>query len=172
MEVGCGDGRSLNNIFSVTQNLVGVDYDPKAVKDAKKNFKEFPKVRILEADAKNLPFKDEEFDFVICMTTFANFGPHKYKALEEMKRVLKNTGNIIISVFNENALETRLKVYKKFGQKLRSINNGKIIFEERGDNWSEQFSRQELEGIFEKVGLNINEIIKPKIAYICKLSKK
>jgi len=172
LEVGCGEGRSLRDILPITKNIVGVDYDKKAVSDAKREFKKYPKIKILLAEATNLPFKDNSFDFVICMTTFANFGEKKYSALKEMKRVLRKNGTIIISVFSEDALNERLKVYKKFKQKIKKINNGKVTFDEDWeDNISEQFSRAELRDIFNGADLKILDIKKLNIAYICKLKK-
>ena len=172
LEVGCGEGRSLRDILPVSKNLTGVDSDKKAVKDAKNHFKNNPTVKILLADAIKLPFKDKEFDFVLCLTTFANFGTKKYKALGEMKRVLKDDGRVIISVFSEDALEIRLRVYNKFGQKIKAINNGKVVFDEKWeDNVSEQFSEKELRDIFKKVKLIVVEIVKLNMAYLCKLKK-
>ncbi|MBU4070341.1 MAG: class I SAM-dependent methyltransferase [Nanoarchaeota archaeon] len=174
LEVGCGEGRSLKDILPLTKNITGIDYDKKAVNDAKKNFKDFPKIKILKADAHKLPFKNKSFDFVICMTTFANFGNKKYIVLKEMNRVLKDKGFIIISVFSEDALKERMKVYKKHKVKIKKINNGKVIFdksEKMLDYISEQFSKNELKKIFNKTNLKIIEIKKIGIAYICKLKK-
>lgn len=173
LEVGSGDGRSIKGIIDLTKNIAAIDHDQKAVDDARKNFKEYPNIKITLADARDLPFKKSEFDFVLCLTTFANFGDDKYKALEEMKRVLKDTGKIIISVFSEDAFEERMKVYKKHRAGIKQIiNNKKVIFDEKiGDNISEQFSKEELKEIFDKVNLKVEKINKSGIGYICKLSK-
>src|SRR3989338_1757652 len=84
LEVGCGDGRSIFDLLSLTKNIVGIDHDDKAVHDAKNKFSNEPSIQILKADATHLPFQDGEFDFVICMTTFANFADNKFAVLEEM----------------------------------------------------------------------------------------
>jgi len=47
------------------------------------------------ADAENLPFEDECFDIVYCNDSFHHY-PQPMKALEEMNRVLKTGGTIII----------------------------------------------------------------------------
>lgn len=174
LEIGCGDGRSLMDIIDITTDLVGIDNTEKAVEDGKKKFESYPPVKILLADAINLPFENESFDFVICMTTFANFGDKKYKALDEIKRVLKSTGKIIISVYGENALKDRLTMYKKMGQELRSVNenSGKVVFEEDWeDNVSEQFSEKDLREIFNKSKLNIIKIEKAGIGSVSVLKK-
>ena len=172
LEVGCGDGRSIFDILPVTKNVTGIDHDDKAIADAKDNFSSYPSIKILKADATKLPFENEEFDFVVCMTTFANFADKKFIILEEMKRVLKNSGKIIISVFSEDALEDRMKIYMASGVEIKKIENGKVIFDESlGDNISEQFSKEQLEDIFSRANLKIDDITKVNIAYLCTLSK-
>ena len=173
LEVGCGDGRSIKDIINITQNIIAIDNDKKAVNDATNNFKKYSNVRIILADAKELPFEDKSFNFVLCLITFANFGEDKYKVLREMKRVLRDDGKIIISVFSEDALEERIKVYKKLGAPIKEITkNGTVIFDESlGANISEQFSKSELIKIFNKVELKIDEIVKSGIGYLCLVSK-
>jgi len=172
LEVGCGDGRSIKDILDITTNIVGIDHDEKAVADAKNNFKDYKTIRILKAKAENLPFENKEFDFVICMTTFANFADSKQKVLSEMKRVLKDDGFIIISVFSEDAFEERMKMYKKLNAPIKEIKGTMVIFnEEIGDNVSEQFSKEQLVGIFSKANLSVVDIKKKGIAYLCKLKK-
>jgi len=172
LEVGCGNGRSIFDILPKTKNVTGIDHDKKAVADTKNNFSRYPSIKILKADAAQLPFDNEEFDFVICMITFANFADKKFKALEEMRRVLKDSGKIIISVFSENALEERMRVYKTSGVKIKEVKNGTVIFDESlGDNISEQFTKEQLENIFSKVNLKIEDIKKVDIAYLCTLVK-
>jgi len=172
LEVGCGEGRSIKDVLERTSNVTGIDHDKKAVSDAKSNLKNYPNVNILKADAKDLPFENSSFDYVICMTTFANFDKQKVKALIEMKRVVKDKGNIIISVFSEDAFKERMKMYKKFNMPIKQIINNKVIFTEELENVvSEQFSKEELLELFNKTGLKVVEIIKLDIAYICKLKK-
>ncbi|MBU0958751.1 MAG: class I SAM-dependent methyltransferase [Nanoarchaeota archaeon] len=173
LEVGCGEGRTLNDITHITKNITGIDHDEKAVNDAKNNFKNNPEIKIIQAKAENLPFENKTFDFVICMTTFANFAQKKYKILKEMKRVLKDNGSIIISVFSEYALPERLKIYSELNAPIKEIkDNGTVIFDESlGDNISEQFTKEQLESIFKKAKLKINNIKKGRMAYLCNLTK-
>jgi ubiquinone/menaquinone biosynthesis C-methylase UbiE len=172
LEVGCGDGRSIFDILPLTKNITGIDHDIKAISEAKHNFSNYPTVKILKADATKLPFKNEQYDFVVCMTTFANFADKKFIILDEMNRVLKNSGKIIISVFSEDALDERMKVYKAAGVKIKEIRNGTVVFDKSlGDNISEQFSKKQLEDIFSQTDLHIKEIRKANIAYLCTLTK-
>lgn len=170
LEVGCGEGRSIKDILSITENIVGIDIDVQAVEETKKLFKNHPKVKILVMDGTNISFEDNSFDYVLCMTTFANFGDKKYKILEEMKRVVKKEGFIIVSVFSEDAFEHRIALYKKIKFPLKEIKGTTVFYDTKYDlGISEQFSESELRQIFNKVKLKIIEIIKLNMAYICKL---
>ncbi len=123
-------------------------------------------------DATNLSFDDETFDFIICMGTFANFADDKFVVLKEMKRVLKKSGKIIISVYSEDAFDERMKIYKVSGVKIKEIKDGTVVFDKSlGDNISEQFSKEQLEDILSRAYLHIEDITKVNIAYICTLTK-
>jgi ubiquinone/menaquinone biosynthesis C-methylase UbiE len=37
LDVGCGDGRSIFDFIDITQNVIGLDFDEKAIFDAKQN---------------------------------------------------------------------------------------------------------------------------------------
>ncbi|MFA5020073.1 MAG: class I SAM-dependent methyltransferase [Candidatus Pacearchaeota archaeon] len=173
LEVGCGNGRSIKDMLNITKDITGIDHDETAIEHAKNNFKKCPSVKIILAEGANLPFVDKTFDYVTCIGTFANFSEEKYKILEEMKRVLKEEGKIVISVYSEDALSERLKAYRKIRAEIKEIKeNGKVIFDDFGkDGISEQFSKKQLSVIFKKVGLSIEKIKKAGIGYICKLRK-
>jgi ubiquinone/menaquinone biosynthesis C-methylase UbiE len=173
LEIGCGDGRSIRDVLPITKDIIGIDHDDKAIKKAKKNFLDFPYIDFLKEDAANLSFSNKTFDFVICMGSFVNFADEKYKILGEAKRVLKDNGRIIISVFSEDAMEERMKVYSSIGVKIKDIKNGRVIFDDiSDDNISEQFTKEQLENIFSKSNLKIKDITKVNIAYLCTLSKQ
>ncbi len=105
------------------------------------------------------------------MTTFANLADKKVAVLEEMKRVLKKEGKIVLSVFSENALEERMKVYKALQLKIRKIEGGTVYFDlDNEDCVSEQFSKSQLTTIFSSTGLKIEDIKELEIAYLCTLS--
>jgi ubiquinone/menaquinone biosynthesis C-methylase UbiE len=172
LDVGCGDGRSIFDIISITKNVIGIDHDKNAILDAKKNFSKYPSVAFVKEDATNLSFKDEEFDSVICMGTFANFAENKITILREMRRVLKKSGKIVISVFSEDAFDERMKLYKALETKIKEIKGETVIFDESfGDNVSEQFSKKQLEDLFSQSNLHIEDMTKVNIAYLCTLTK-
>ncbi|MFA5987383.1 MAG: class I SAM-dependent methyltransferase [Candidatus Paceibacterota bacterium] len=173
LDVGCGNGRSIFDVLPMTQNVVGLDHDEKAVLDARKIFSKYPSVKIIKAEATAMPFDEGVFDLVICMGTFGNFADGKIPILREMSRVLSGTGKIVVSVYSEDAFDERMKLYRSLGTKIKEIRGTTVIFDESlGDNISEQFSEKELRDIFSKVDLRVDNVTKVGIGYICLLGKR
>jgi len=181
LDIGCGDGRVMKYLIEVTSNLTGIDHDEKAIEFTKNSFKDRPEIKILIANATNLPFKDNSFDYVICIGTFANFAEKKHRVLREMRRVLKKSGKMLISTYSEDALAERMKLYKGVfhmveGSEIKEVkDDGTVIFRKSRrveDNTSEQFSKEQLTSIFNKADLEVEEIKKFGIGYVCKLRKK
>jgi len=173
LEIGSGDGRSIFDLIAITKNITGIDHNQKAIRKARQRFPEYSSIVFIKTDAENLPFKESDFDYVICMCSFMNFGNKKEQILSEMKRVLKPTGKIIISTFSQNALPERMKVYKKLNAPIKEVSQkGTVIFDESfGDNISEQFTKEELIRIFNQAKLQVVDMVECNIAYLCLLSK-
>lgn len=173
LEVGCGDGRSLKDVLEVTKDITGVDNDETAIEHAKNNFEKHLSIKIILAEGNKLPFQDKLFDYATCIGTFANLGQDKYDVLTEMKRVIKDGGKIIISVYSEEALPERMKAYEEINVPIKRVSkNGTVIFDDFGEEGiSEQFSKEDLQEIFDKAKLRVDKIVKSSIGYICLLSK-
>ena len=60
-----------------------------------------PNIKFVEGEAENIPLPDAYFDKVVASASFHHFSDHD-KALEEMKRVLKLDGKIIILEIDPN----------------------------------------------------------------------
>lgn len=169
LDIGCGYGRTIRTISSITNDIIGIDNDEKAVEQVKNC-----KLNILLADVFNLPFSDKHFDYLVLMMTLVNFSENKVKALEEMKRVLKDSGKITISVYSEDALPARLEMYKIINVPIDRVEGTKVIFNESvGANISEQFSKEEFEKLVTKAELKVSDYRKiDQLAYIFELKKK
>lgn len=102
LEVGCGRGfyvKTLNEVWPKL-DITGVDLNEKYLSVAKK-FVNDDKVKLIKADATDLPFKDKSFDRIICSEVLEHI-PDDQKAISEMHRVLKPGGIVIITVPNKN----------------------------------------------------------------------
>lgn len=170
LDIGCGEGRNMKSILEVTPNVYGVDNDAKAVEDAQKNL---PNIQVVQGEAISLPFEDKTFDVVTFLMTLPNLDNDKEKSFQEVSRVLKDDGFIILSTFAETAFEERMKIYKQVGVPIKQIDGTKVTFDESvGANTSEQFSLEEIENLARTAGLKISNSDRVGlIAYICRLKK-
>jgi SAM-dependent methyltransferase len=93
LEVGVGTGR-----FAAPLGIrIGVEPANAMADMARKRG-----IDVHEAKAEALPFDDESFDFVLMVTTIC-FLENPLQALEEVKRVLKPGGLIIIGMIDRNS---------------------------------------------------------------------
>jgi len=60
-----------------------------------------PHIKFVEGGAENIPLSGEYFDRVVASSSFHHF-PHQDRGLEEMKRVLKRNGKMIIMEIDPN----------------------------------------------------------------------
>ncbi|RJR25944.1 class I SAM-dependent methyltransferase [Candidatus Microgenomates bacterium] len=102
IDIGCGRGFYINFLSQLNLGLeiFGIDQNEKYLKVAKKNLGG-KKVFLNRGNALNLPFKANFFDKVIASEILEHINDD-VKALEEMYRVLKPGGIILISVPNQN----------------------------------------------------------------------
>ena len=138
---------------------------------AKKELKKYGNVELFLENAKKLYPRDNVFDYVICMgNTFGNMPSIKLQVLSEMKRVAKEKGKIIISVFSEKALNTQSKGLKVAGFNIIKSRNGKVYTKE--GLISERFTKIQLKEIFNFVNLNVKIKQLTPISYICEAIKE
>jgi len=173
LSVGCGWGKNLKAIAKIIKKGIGIDFDSEIIKEAKRNLKKFSNIELFVENAKETHFKDNTFDYVICLgNTFGNFGRDKYKILREMKRVTKKGGKIIVSIYSEKALPVRVEGYKKVGWVIiKKSTKERTIYTKDGLT-SEQFSKRKIKKIFQKVGLNVKIVELNPISYICEATKR
>ena len=92
LDLGCGPATLWPDLIKVKNiSLIGVDISPKMVSIAKKKY---PKGKFKTADIEKLPFKDKEFDIVICSSVLHHL-KEPLLAFQEIKRVLSPQGLLI-----------------------------------------------------------------------------
>lgn len=116
LDVGAGTGLDFN-VFKDISNYVGIDNCYEMVCQA---VEQNPNTCFFLADAEDLPFKDNLFDVVVCVSAIHNF-ISPAKALQEMIRVSKHKSIIIITILK------RSKQFKKLLDLCKSILNPKIF---------------------------------------------
>lgn len=101
LDIGCGAGVDTMIAAMMTGSsgkAVGIDVIPEMLEKARDNLSttELKNIAFHEASAERLTFPDEEFDVVISNGVI-NLVPDKPKALEEVLRVLKPQGRLMIA---------------------------------------------------------------------------
>ncbi len=102
LDIGSNGGvltSRLAGLFPQAQ-VVGIDVYEEAVKHAQSRH---PAIAFRVADAQKLPFKEKEFDLIFCLETLEHI-VLPAKALSEMKRCLKDSGRIVISMDSGSSL--------------------------------------------------------------------
>ncbi|MFM9975736.1 MAG: class I SAM-dependent methyltransferase [Beijerinckiaceae bacterium] len=104
LELGCGPGRYAALLSAMGYDVVGVDPFSFPLWD---EIKKHQKVELIEGiKAEALPFADDSFDHVACISALLYFD-HAEKALSEMKRVLKPGGRLYVRTVNSRNLARR-----------------------------------------------------------------
>lgn len=114
LEIGCGVGADGIEFALAGADYTGIDASQKSLELAKKNF-QFNKMKAnLElADAENLPFSNDIFDFVYSWGVL-HHTPDMEKAINEVYRVLKPGGSFCIMLYNRYSL-VGLQLYILYG---------------------------------------------------------
>ena len=95
LDVGCGNGKYLSH-FQL--DMTGLDYSSNLAELAQNQHQN---AVLVTGDAMRLPFKEEQFDCVICIAMLHHLATRerRVQAISEMKRVLRPDGMALISVW-------------------------------------------------------------------------
>lgn len=99
LDLGCGNGRLYKRLQSLSVDYTGIDISEELIEEARKKN---PGVNFLIGSATDLPFKDNQFDKIISIAVLHHIPSYelRIKFMEEVKRVLKKDGTMILTVWN------------------------------------------------------------------------
>ena len=92
LDVGCGLGMMMEHFAGQGNRVSGIDISPRVLKELDRN-----KLTVQEADARNIPFRDNCFDLVYSLGVIEHF-IETQQALEEQVRVCKPGGWVVAVV--------------------------------------------------------------------------
>jgi ubiquinone/menaquinone biosynthesis C-methylase UbiE len=158
LDLGCGSGRCF--IKNNHQKLYAVDFSKEMLKFARRTArKKKIKIKLIEVESHNLPFKDNFFDGIICISLLHCIPNEKsrVRTIKEIYRVLKPEAEAMISVWKK--VKSKTTEWKKDGKKY---NRRHYFYKER-----------ELLEILKKSGFKIlNKAVKNSKSLIGKHSRK
>lgn len=95
LEVGVGTGKNLS-FYPPECEVTAIDFSSGMLKRAREKAKKLKlKVTLLEMDAQRMAFPDNTFDTVVATCIFCSV-PDPIKGLEEIKRICKPDGQVIL----------------------------------------------------------------------------
>jgi ubiquinone/menaquinone biosynthesis C-methylase UbiE len=118
LEIGLGFGTVSQFLAENSKSYTGVDYAINPVNLVNQRIKwsslKNTKSEAIFADAKNLPFQDNSFDFVVSIGCLHHTGDTQ-KSIDEVFRVLRSGGECIIMLYNKNSYRMKMSylLYKK-----------------------------------------------------------
>lgn len=98
LEIGCGTGHWTWFFSELGYKIIGLDIDKNMLRAAKN--KDIKNAVFVQADASNLPFKDNSFDICGAITVL-EFTNDFQKALKEMYRCTKPGGKLIVGALSK-----------------------------------------------------------------------
>lgn len=149
LDFGCFDGTFLSRIKNRNNRFYGIDASDYAVRKAKK--KNIAVKQFFFDDKAKIPFKDKFFDMIIAGEIIEHIYDTDY-FLQELKRILKPCGYLLISTPNVASLGRRLWLL---------LGKNPIIELSPNDKESvghiRYFTFETLKGLLEKYGLKISQ---------------
>ena len=106
LDVGCGAGGYVRQLAGLGHRAVGVDYSFPSLMRAVAADPGL-KGHYLTGEAYGLPFRSESFDLVLSIGTFQALATPE-RALDEMVRVLKPGGILVVEALNAKAVASRV----------------------------------------------------------------
>jgi ubiquinone/menaquinone biosynthesis C-methylase UbiE len=99
LDVGCGTGTYIIALTKKKRECHGADplVTISLAKANKRAKEEKAKIFLYKAIGEYLPYKDEIFDLVLCLSTLQHVADQK-STLREIRRVLKHNGKLLISI--------------------------------------------------------------------------
>lgn len=158
LDIGCGPGIMAEGLLEKNYSVACVDAAPSMINLVKEKFSSNPKITAGTGDVNELNFPDNSFDLIIAMGLLEYLGDQE-KALQEIKRVAKTGGQIIITFPNKTSpcrIFNRSAAFltKPFSKVLR-----KILKKPKQSLTHKEYTLKQTINFLEKNGLKVSKVI-------------
>ena len=143
LECACGTGMISSKVAPNCESLIATDFSQNMLKQASKKCSKFNNVSFEFGNIMELRFEDESFDKVIAGNVI-HLLDEPYKAIDELLRVCKKGGKVIIPTYVTG--EGKAK-----GSKLIKL------FKKIGGNFKVEFDSNSYKEFFKKGGIEVSE---------------
>jgi ubiquinone/menaquinone biosynthesis C-methylase UbiE len=164
LDFGCGTGRSTKFLKELGYEVFGVDISKDMLEEARIVDPE-GNYQLINGD--EIPFKDSTFDCVFSSIVFLEFSSPEIMVsiLQEMKRVLKDTGVIVIATTSEEFFQNEWLTTLTDFPENKILTSGSVVKSKVRDTgiefndyyWQDRDYRE----AFAEVGLKVCEVHKP-----------
>ena len=169
IDLGCGSGNNVLYLIEKGKEIIPCDYSENAIESIKVNFPEIKKIKCFDM-IDGLPFVDNYTDIIISDLSLHYFSKATTMyIIDEIKRVLKPNGILLIRVNHINDFNNGTKKIKEIEKHYYETEDGRFKrFFDRNDivdffkNWDIQYINEE---IMKRYGND-------KIVWECKIKVK
>ena len=137
LECACGTGAITQEIAKKAQKVLATDFAEGMLKRASKKCRKYRNVSFRQEDITDIKSADNSFDKVVAGNVI-HLLPEPEKALNELLRVVKPGGKVIIPTYInmlKNSSKVTVSVIKKMGADFKrqfDLDSYKEFFEEKG----------------------------------------
>lgn len=131
LDVGCGKAYLLYELTQVVPGLIvrGIDISRYGIEHSKEEIRD----SLQCGRAEELPFKDNEFDLVISLTTLHNLKIYNLKkAVKEIERVSKGKSYIVVESFRNEEEEVNMLYWQLTCASYYAVDEWEWLYQEWG----------------------------------------
>lgn len=161
LDLGCGNGLMIPFVLEKGVFYVGLDISENLIEICRERYREEiedNRTRFFVGDATDLPFSDQEFDFIISFAVLHHIPSEELRQryFREIRRVVRSKGKVKITVWN--LLNPWSSARFDVGNQLQGENRGDVTIPWKGtfgqliNRYVHQFSVEELQSLAESSG--------------------
>lgn len=142
-DIGCGSGRNMDYL---NYQFIGFDNCESFIELCRNKG-----LKVYYSEITDIRIRDNSADALICIATFHHLSTYdnRIKALQELKRIVKINGKILLSVWAKDQPKKTRITFDKYGDNI-------VFWKKKYPRYYYIFELDELKLLIDEVGLNID----------------